>query len=100
MTSTSIRPQRAIIGGEISSTAETYEAVRGGDGVVRPAAGNVSLVAHEGVVVRPLHRVSPSEPALVWRRDDIRPLVRGYVEACRSALAGTAGSGGFASKIK
>ncbi|WP_063059904.1 LysR family transcriptional regulator [Nocardia sienata] len=89
-----------VIGGEISSTEETYEAVRGGDGVVLLAAGNAPLVAHEGVVVRPVHGVSPSELALAWRRDDIRPLVRGYVEACRSALAGAAGSGGFAPEIK
>lgn len=89
-----------VIGGEISSTEETYEAVRGGDGVVLLAAGNTPLVAHEGVVVRPIRGVGPSELALAWRRGDVRPLVRGYVQAGRSALAGAAGPGPTASEIK
>ncbi|NUS91446.1 MAG: LysR family transcriptional regulator, partial [Nocardia sp.] len=89
-----------IIGGEISSTEETYESVRAGDGVVLLAAGNAPLIAHEGVVVRPVRGVSPSELALAWRRDDIRPLVRGYVAACRTALDGISVSGGSATELK
>ncbi|GAB2666712.1 LysR family transcriptional regulator [Nocardia goodfellowii] len=82
-----------IIGGVVSSTEETYEAVLNGDGVVLLARGNAPLVAHDGVVVREVRGVSPSELALAWRRDDTRPLVRGYIEACRLATAGRGRSG-------
>ncbi|MFC9896035.1 LysR family transcriptional regulator [Nocardia sp. NPDC127579] len=77
------RPPR--IGGEVASTEETYEAVLDGRGVVLLATGNAPLIAREGVVVRPVRGISPSELALAWRRADRRPLVRGYAEACRRA---------------
>ncbi|MFD3429608.1 LysR family transcriptional regulator [Nocardia fluminea] len=77
----------AIIGAEVSSTEETYEALVNLDGIVLLAAGNAALVTHDGVVTRPVTGVSPCELALAWRRDDNRPLVRGYVEACLLATA-------------
>ncbi|MGW0178212.1 LysR substrate-binding domain-containing protein [Nocardia sp. NPDC003345] len=89
-----------IIGGEIASTEETYESVLDGDGVVLLAAGNAPLVAHDGVVVRPVRGVSASELALAWRADDDRPLVRGYVAACRSVVAGAAESAGSTPPLK
>ncbi|MEV0064381.1 LysR substrate-binding domain-containing protein [Nocardia sp. NPDC050718] len=76
-----------IIGAEVSSTEETYEALVNGDGVVLLATGNAPLVAHDGVVTRPVTGLSPCELALAWRADDVRPLVRGYAEACASATA-------------
>ncbi len=75
-----------VIGAEVSSTEETYEALVNGDGVALLATGNVALVAHNGVVTRPVDGVRPCELALAWRHDDNRPLVRGYVQAC--AMAG------------
>ena len=75
-----------LIGAEISSTEETYEALLNGDGVVLLAAGNVTLVAHDGVVAREVRGITPSELALAWRRDDSRPLVRGYADACGLTL--------------
>ncbi|WP_036500550.1 LysR family transcriptional regulator [Nocardia aobensis] len=74
------------IGAVISSTEETYEALLNGDGVVLLAAGNVPLIAHEGVVAREVRGIGPSELALAWRRGESRPLVRGYIDACRSAV--------------
>ncbi|MFE1594697.1 LysR family transcriptional regulator [Nocardia sp. NPDC058705] len=71
-----------IIGAEVSSTEETYEALVNGDGVVLLATGNAPLVARDGVVTRPVTGISPCELALAWRRDDKRPLVRGYAQAC------------------
>ncbi|WP_267886562.1 hypothetical protein [Nocardia jinanensis] len=44
--------------------------------------------------------MSPSELALAWRRADARPLVRGYAEACPTALAGMSGSAGSATESK
>lgn len=79
----------AIIGAEVSSTEETYEALVNADGIVLLATGNAPLVAHDGVVTKPVSGVSPCELALAWRRDDNRPLVRGYVEACAKATAGS-----------
>ncbi|MFD3509605.1 LysR family transcriptional regulator [Nocardia sp. NPDC058666] len=71
-----------IIGAEVSSTEETYEALVNGDGIVLLATGNAPLVTRDGVVTRPVHGVPPCELALAWRRDDKRPLVRGYAQAC------------------
>lgn len=69
----------------MTSTEETYEALVNGDGVVLVATGNAPLIAHVGVVTRPVTALSPAELALAWRHDDHRRLVRGYVEACASA---------------
>jgi DNA-binding transcriptional LysR family regulator len=79
----------AIIGGEVASAEETHEAVRIGDGVVLLAAGNAPLIARDGVVVRPVRGVTDSELVLAWRRSDNRPLVHGYINACRLATGGT-----------
>lgn len=74
-----------VVGAEVSSAEETYEALVNGDGVVLVATGNAPLIAHVGVVTRPVTGLSPAELALAWRHDDHRRLVRGYVEACASA---------------
>ncbi|MER5885376.1 LysR substrate-binding domain-containing protein [Streptomyces sp. NPDC001941] len=71
------------IGAEIASTDETYEALVDGLGVCLVAAGNVPLLAREGVVARPVTGVTPSRFALAWRAADDRPLVRAYAEAAR-----------------
>ncbi|WP_405658845.1 LysR family transcriptional regulator [Streptomyces sp. NBC_00079] len=75
------RPPR--VGAEIASTEETYEALVAGLGVCLVAAGNVPLITLGGVVTRPVRGVTPSRYVLAWQREDRRPLVRGYVEACR-----------------
>lgn len=77
-----------IIGGEIASAEETYEAVANGDGVVLLAEGNAPLIARDDVVVRPVTGVAPCELAVAWRADDTRPLVVGYARA--AAELGTA----------
>lgn len=81
--------QPPIISGEVASAEETHEAIRGGDGVVLLAAGNASLIARDGVVIRTVHGVTHSELALAWPRNDNRPLVRGYINACRQATEST-----------
>ena len=74
-----------VIGAEISSTGETYEALLDGQGIVLLAAGNAPLVALDGIITRPVRGVSPSRLALAWRATDTRPLVRDYVLACEKA---------------
>jgi DNA-binding transcriptional LysR family regulator len=83
------RPPR--IGAEIASTEETYEALVAGLGVCLVAAGNVPLLTLGGVVTRPVHGVAPSRYALAWRKEDRRPLVRGYARACRQVTDGEGG---------
>lgn len=70
-----------VIGGEIASTDETYEALVDGLGICLVAAGNAPLLTRGGVVVRPVDGVSPSRFALAWRADDTRRLVQDYARA-------------------
>jgi DNA-binding transcriptional LysR family regulator len=79
------RPAR--IGAEIASTEETVEALAAGLGVCLVAAGNVPLIARDGVAVRPLTGVGPSRLVLAWRRDDQRPLLGHLRDAVRDATA-------------
>lgn len=79
-----------VIGAEIASPDETYEALVDGLGVCPLASGNAPLVARAGVVIRPVAGLSPTQLALAWRADGNRPLVRAYVEAARSTQGRTA----------
>ncbi|MFH9042940.1 LysR family transcriptional regulator [Streptomyces sp. NPDC017966] len=79
-----------LIGAEIAGTEETYEALVAGLGICLVAAGNAPLLTLGGVTTRPVHGLSPTRFALAWRtQDGARPLVRGYVEACRRATGQT-----------
>jgi DNA-binding transcriptional LysR family regulator len=75
-----------VIGAEISSVGETYEALMDDRGIVLLAAGNAPLVALDGVTTRLVRGLSPSQLALAWRAGDRRPLVRDYARAARQAL--------------
>uniref|UniRef100_A0AAU2V0H0 LysR substrate-binding domain-containing protein n=1 Tax=Streptomyces sp. NBC_00003 TaxID=2903608 RepID=A0AAU2V0H0_9ACTN len=79
----------ALIGAEVASTEETYEALVAGLGVVLLAAGNTPLITLGGVVTRAVKGISPSRFALAWRADDRRPLVQEYVRACELATETT-----------
>ena len=68
------RPAR--IGAEVASTEETVEALTAGLGVCLVAAGNVPIVAREGILTRPVTGVAPSHLVLAWRAGDDRPLLR------------------------
>jgi DNA-binding transcriptional LysR family regulator len=75
----------ALVGAEVASTEETYEALVAGLGVVLLAAGNTPLITLGSVVTRAVRGISPSRYALAWRADDRRPLVQEYVRACELA---------------
>jgi DNA-binding transcriptional LysR family regulator len=77
--------QPPVIGAEITSPDETYEALVDGRGVCLIATGNAPLLTRGDVVTRPVRGISPSQLALAWRREDRRPLVLGYARACRRA---------------
>jgi DNA-binding transcriptional LysR family regulator len=74
-----------VIGAEIANTEETVEALTAGLGVCLIAAGNAPLIARDGIVIRPITGVSPSELLLIWRRGDDRPLLRRLRAAVRRA---------------
>ncbi|MEU6418277.1 LysR family transcriptional regulator [Streptomyces spiralis] len=78
-----------VIGAEVASTEETYEALVAGLGVCLVAAGNAPLISLGGVITRPVRGIGPSRYALAWRREDAdRPLARAYAQACRLATEG------------
>lgn len=73
------------VGAEVSNTEETVEALTAGLGVCLIAAGNAPLIARDGIVVRPVTGVTPSELVLLWRRGDDRPVL----QHLRTAMAMT-----------
>ncbi|MFD8210044.1 LysR family transcriptional regulator [Streptomyces sp. NPDC059695] len=75
-----------VVGAEIASADETYEALVGGLGICLVAAGNASLLTRGGVVTRPVRDVTPSRFALAWRASDARPLVRDYARAAAEVV--------------
>jgi DNA-binding transcriptional LysR family regulator len=75
-----------VVGAEISSVGETYEALLDGRGIVLLASGNAPLVALDGVITHPVRGLPPSQLALAWRTGDHRQLVRDYARACQQAL--------------
>jgi DNA-binding transcriptional LysR family regulator len=75
-----------VIGAEITSADETYEALVDGRGVCLLATGNAPLLTRGDVVTRPVRGIPPSRLALAWRQDDRRSLVLAYLRACRAAV--------------
>ncbi len=67
---------RPVIGAEVANAEETVEALTAGLGVCLIAAGNAPLITRDGITVRPVTGVAPSELVLAWRRGDRRPLLR------------------------
>ncbi|MEV4944269.1 LysR substrate-binding domain-containing protein [Streptomyces sp. NPDC053755] len=80
-----------VVGGEIASTDETYEALVDGLGICLVAAGNAPLLTRGGVVTLPVHGVAPTRFALAWRADDPRTLVRDYARAAAAGVNMPAG---------
>jgi DNA-binding transcriptional LysR family regulator len=75
-----------LVGAEIATTEETVEALTAGLGVCLVAAGNVPLIARDGVVGRSVTGVEPSRLVLAWNRDDDRPLLTQLRAAVHEAL--------------
>jgi DNA-binding transcriptional LysR family regulator len=76
----------ALIGAEVSSAEETYEALVDGRGIVVLAHGNEPLLVRDGITTRPLDDGPAGQLALAWRKDDRRPAVAHYVHACRQVV--------------
>ncbi|MEE6258134.1 LysR family transcriptional regulator [Plantactinospora sonchi] len=75
-----------LVGAEVANAEEVVEALAAGLGVCLVAAGNVPLVARDGITIRPVTGLLPSELVLAWRVEDRRPLLHTLVEAVRRSL--------------
>ncbi|MEV0643113.1 LysR substrate-binding domain-containing protein [Streptomyces sp. NPDC050619] len=82
------------IGTEVTSPADTFEAVASGLGVVLLAEGNAGLYPRPDVVHRPVRDLAPAELALVWRANDTRPEVAEFVAAFTPLPPAESDSGG------
>ncbi len=80
-----------VIGAEAASPDEAFEAIANGVGIALLAEGNAAIYQRPGVVARPVDGLSPSELAIVWRRDDDRDVVADFVELCVEAAGGADG---------
>ncbi|MFB7447034.1 MULTISPECIES: LysR family transcriptional regulator [unclassified Streptomyces] len=76
-----------VVGAEIASADETYEALVDGLGICLVAAGNAPVLTRGGVVTRPVRGVTPSRFALAWRAADPRPLVHDYARAVSEVVS-------------
>lgn len=74
-----------MIGAEITSADETYEALVDGRGICLLAAGNAPSIAREGVTTRPVTGLPLCQLAVAWRKDREKPhaLARAYCECAR-----------------
>ena len=72
-----------IVGAEIASVDETYEALVDGRGICLLASGNAPSVTRGGVVTRPVNGLPPCQLALAWPRDQDHPLIAPYVRCTR-----------------
>jgi hypothetical protein len=83
---TALRTTPTRVCATVHSAEETYEALTDGIGIVLLAAGNAPLLDRAGIALRPLVDGPISTLALLWRRNDHRPVVTGCVQACRNAI--------------
>jgi hypothetical protein len=58
------------------------EAIANNFGVCLTGASTARYYQRPGVVCRPVDRISPTEVAVAWRRDDRRSVVADFVAAC------------------
>ena len=75
------RPAR--VAAEVSTADEVFEVVSSGAAIALLAEGNAVIYARPGIVCIPVNGLAPARLAIAWRRDDRRPAVRDFVQACR-----------------
>ncbi len=75
-----------VIGAEIASVDETYEALVDGRGVCLIASGNAPSLTRGGVVTRLVAGLPPSQLALAWQRDRHHPLARSYARCAQEVI--------------
>jgi DNA-binding transcriptional LysR family regulator len=78
------RPPR--VGAEVASADEAFELIAAGAAVSLVAEGNAAVYARPGIACVLVADVAPAQLAVAWRRDDTRPAVQAFVQACREAV--------------
>jgi DNA-binding transcriptional LysR family regulator len=74
------------IAAEAATPEEKFELIAAGVAVGLLSEGNVALYARPDIVCRPVGDLAPSLLAVGWRRDDRRPAVHAFVQACRDVV--------------
>lgn len=74
------------IAAEAATPEEKFELIAAGVAVGLLSEGNVALYARPDIVCRPVRDLAPSLLAVGWRRDDRRPAVHAFVQACRDVV--------------
>ena len=77
---------------EVASADETFEIVSSGRALTLLAKGNAIVYSRPGIVCIPVNGLSPANLAVAWRRNDHRPAVHTFVEACRATVTDAAAS--------
>jgi DNA-binding transcriptional LysR family regulator len=70
-----------VIGAEITSSDETYEALVDGRGICLLDSGNAPSITRGGVVTRPVDGLPSGQLVLAWRRDRPHPLIPPYAHS-------------------
>ncbi|WP_281356967.1 LysR family transcriptional regulator [Fodinicola acaciae] len=78
------RPARVIAAARTAD--EIFEAVASGLGITLLSAGNADIYRRDDIAFRPVHGLSPSQLAVVWRPDDDREAVQIFAESCAACL--------------
>jgi DNA-binding transcriptional LysR family regulator len=74
------------IAAEAGTPEEKFELIAAGSAVGLLSEGNAALYARPDIVCRPVRGLAPSLLAVGWRRDDHRPAVHAFVQACRDVV--------------
>jgi DNA-binding transcriptional LysR family regulator len=74
------------IAAEAKTPEEKFELIAAGAAIGLLSEGNVALYARPDIVCRPVRGLAPSVLAVAWRRDDGRPAVHAFAQACRDVV--------------
>jgi DNA-binding transcriptional LysR family regulator len=75
----------AVVAAEVTSADEKFEIVSAGAAIALVSEGNALLYDRPGIACVLVSDLSPAQLAVGWRRDDPRPAVRSFVDACTDA---------------
>jgi DNA-binding transcriptional LysR family regulator len=74
------------IAAEAATPEEKFELIAAGAAVGLLSEGNVALYSRPDIVCRPVRGLAASLLAVGWRKDDRRPAVLAFVQACSTAI--------------
>ena len=78
------KPPRIAV--EAATPEEKFELIAAGAAVGLLSEGNVALYSRPDIVCRPVRDLEPSQLAVGWRKNDRRPAVRAFIQACLDVI--------------